>query len=285
MTAALRMENIVKEFPGTLACNKATLEVAKGEVHCLLGENGAGKSTMMKILSGSYRPDGGTITVDGEPMNFSSPLDGVRAGISTIYQELDLVPDLTVAQNLFLGHAPTRGIFVDRKARNAAAADAVARVGGKFASTATVGSLSVSDQQLTAIARALTTSARIIVMDEPSATLTDHDLSAVFDVIRELVAEGKSVVYISHRLDEIKEIGTPGDSDALTVRRWMRSMVPATSKARMVDVTIGRQLTLLERAGPWPVHRVRDNCWSVDRAGHFRCSGHSRSLRASCGDL
>ncbi|MBY4036512.1 sugar ABC transporter ATP-binding protein [Rhodococcus fascians] len=239
MNAALRMENIVKEFPGTLACNKATLEVAKGEVHCLLGENGAGKSTMMKILSGSYRPDGGTITVDGEPMNFSSPLDGVKAGISTIYQELDLVPDLTVAQNLFLGHAPTRGIFVDNKARNAAAADAIARVGGKFAPTATVGALSVSDQQLTAIARALTTSARIIVMDEPSATLTDHDLSAVFDVIRELVAEGKSVVYISHRLDEIKEIGHRATvmRDGSTVEVFD---VASTSKARMVDAMIGR---------------------------------------------
>lgn len=239
MNAALRMDGIVKEFPGTLACNKATLEVAKGEVHCLLGENGAGKSTMMKILSGSYRPDGGTITIDGEVMNFANPLDGVKAGINTIYQELDLVPDLTVAQNLFLGHTPRRGIFVDNKARNAAAADAIARVGGRFAPTARVGALSVSDQQLTAIARALTTSARIVVMDEPSATLTDHDLSAVFDVIRELVAEGKSVVYISHRLDEVKEIGHRATvmRDGTTVGVFD---VATTSKAQMVDSMIGR---------------------------------------------
>jgi ribose transport system ATP-binding protein len=239
MNAALRMDGIVKEFPGTLACNGATLEVAKGEVHCLLGENGAGKSTMMKILSGSYRPDGGTITLDGETVVFTSPVDGVRAGINTIYQELDLVPDLTVAQNLFLGHAPRRGIFVDKKARNTAAAAAIARVGGRFEPTATVGSLSVSDQQLTAIARALTSDARIVVMDEPSATLTDHDLAAVFVVIRELIAEGKSVVYISHRLDEIKEIGHRATvmRDGATVAVFD---VASTSKAEMVDAMIGR---------------------------------------------
>lgn len=239
MNAALRMDAIVKEFPGTLACNKATLEVAKGEVHCLLGENGAGKSTMMKILSGSYQPDAGTITIDGETVSFGNPLDGVRAGINTIYQELDLVPDLTVAQNLYLGHAPRRGPFVDNKKRNTLAAEAIARVGGRFAPTAVVGSLSVSDQQLTAIARALTTSARIIVMDEPSATLTDHDLAAVFDVIRELVAEGKSVVYISHRLDEIKEIGHRATvmRDGATVGVFD---VATTSKPEMVDAMIGR---------------------------------------------
>lgn len=241
MNSALRMEGIVKRFPGTLACNESWLEVAKGEVHCLIGENGAGKSTMMKILSGSYRPDAGTIVIHGESRSFQNPLDGVRAGINTIYQELDLVPDMTVAQNLFLGHAPARGPFVDVRKREELAAVAIGRVGGKFSPKAIVGSLTVSEQQLTAIARALTSDAKIIVMDEPSATLTEHDLAAVFDVIRELVAEGKSIIYISHRLDEVKEIGHRATimRDGTTVGVFD---VKATSKAQMVDAMIGRKL-------------------------------------------
>lgn len=239
MKAALRMDGIVKAFPGTIACNESSLEVLPGEVHCLLGENGAGKSTMMKILSGAYRQDAGSIHLNGEPQQFNSPLDGVRAGINTIYQELDLVPDLTVAQNLFLGHAPMRGLLVDKGKRNELAAKAIARVGGRFSPKAVVESLTVAEQQLTAIARALTSDAQIIVMDEPSATLTEHDLVAVFQVIRELVAEGKSVVYISHRLDEIKEIG-----DRATVMRDGRTVavlnVKETSKSQMVETMIGR---------------------------------------------
>ncbi|KWX56916.1 ABC transporter ATP-binding protein [Mycobacterium sp. NAZ190054] len=236
------MTDIVKVFPGTRACNNASLEVAEGEVHCLLGENGAGKSTMMKILSGSYRPDSGTITLAGTPVVFTSPLDGVRAGINTIYQELDLVPDLTVSQNLFLGHEPRRGgLFVARRQRDRQAAAAIARVGGTFAPSAVVGELSVSDQQLTAIAKALTTDARIVVMDEPSATLTDHDLAAVFRVIRELTAAGKSVIYISHRLDEIKEIG-----DRATVMRDGATVgvfdVASVSKEELVEAMIGRSV-------------------------------------------
>ncbi|OMC34383.1 ABC transporter ATP-binding protein [Mycobacterium sp. GA-1841] len=238
---ALRMHDIVKTFPGTKACAGATLEVARGEVHCLLGENGAGKSTLMKILSGSYTPDSGTIVIDGETVSFDSPIDGVRAGINTIYQELDLVPDMTVAQNLFLGHEPGRGPFIARRERDRRAAAAIARVGGSFAPSDVVANLSVSDQQLTAIAKALTTDARIVVMDEPSATLTDHDLAEVFRVIRELTAAGKSVIYISHRLDEVKAIG-----DRATVMRDGATVgvfdIATVTKAELVEAMIGRGL-------------------------------------------
>src|SRR6478735_10109180 len=237
----LTMTDIVKAFPGTKACDGASLQVAQGEVHCLLGENGAGKSTMMKILSGSYTADSGTITLGGKPMTFTSPIDGVRAGINTIYQELDLVPDLTVAQNLFLGHEPRRGPLVNRRERDERAAEAIARVGGIFSPTAVVGELSVSDQQLTAIAKALTTDARIVVMDEPSATLTDHDLAAVFRVIRELAAAGKAVIYISHRLDEVKDIG-----DRATVMRDGATVgvfdIASVSKEQLVEAMIGRSM-------------------------------------------
>ncbi|MDV3129150.1 sugar ABC transporter ATP-binding protein [Mycobacterium sp. 21AC1] len=238
---ALRMADIVKEFPGTKACDGASLEVTKGEVHCLLGENGAGKSTLMKILSGSYTPDSGTITLDGKEVSFSSPIDGVHAGINTIYQELDLIPDMTVAQNLFLGHEPLRGPFVARRERDRLAATAIARVGGNFAPSDVVANLSVSDQQLTAIAKALTSDARIVVMDEPSATLTDHDLAEVFRVIRELTAAGKSVIYISHRLDEVKEIG-----DRATVMRDGATVgvfdLATVTKDELVEAMIGREL-------------------------------------------
>lgn len=247
--AALKMHNIVKAFPGTKACDGATLEVARGEVHCLLGENGAGKSTLMKILSGSYTPDSGTITLDGEEVSFGSPIDGVRAGISTIYQELDLIPDMTVAQNLFLGHEPLRGPFVARRQRDRLAAAAIARVGGCFAPSDVVANLSVSDQQLTAIAKALTADARIIVMDEPSATLTDHDLTEVFRVIRELTAAGKSVIYISHRLDEVKAIG-----DRATVMRNGATVgvfdVATVTKEELVEAMIGRDLQSLPPRKP-----------------------------------
>ncbi len=251
---ALRMRDIVKTFPGTKACDGATLEVARGEVHCLLGENGAGKSTLMKILSGSYTPDAGTITLDGEEVSLGSPTDGVRAGINTIYQELDLVPDMTVAQNLFLGHEPVRGPFIARRDRDRRAAEAIARVGGSFAPSDVVASLSVSDQQLTAIAKALTTDARVVIMDEPSATLTDHDLSEVFRVIRELTAADRSVIYISHRLDEVMAIG-----DRATVMRDGATVgvfdIATVSKDELVEAMIGRSL---QSNSPKPSHPTRD---------------------------
>lgn len=261
---ALRMRDIVKTFPGTRACDGATLEVARGEVHCLLGENGAGKSTLMKILSGSYVPDSGTITLGGDTVSFGSPIDGVRAGINTIYQELDLIPDMTVAQNLFLGHEPLRGPFIARRERDRLAAQAISRVGGSFEPTDVVANLSVSDQQLTAIAKALTTDARVIIMDEPSATLTDHDLAEVFRVIRELTAAGKSVIYISHRLDEVKAIG-----DRATVMRDGATVgvfdLANVTKDELVEAMIGREIRSQSPRQPRP-DRAKAELLEIRRA-------------------
>jgi len=214
MSTILEMRGIRKLFPGTIALDGANLEVRAGEVHCVLGENGAGKSTLMKILSGSYQPDGGEILIGGSPVHIGSPVQGLAAGISVIYQELDLFPDLTVAQNLFLGHAPSRLGIVNGRARREAARGYLDRVGATFSPDAVVGSLPIADQQLTAIARALTTDARIIVMDEPTATLGEADVEAVCRVIRSLAAEGRAVIYISHRLAEIAAVG-----DRITVLR------------------------------------------------------------------
>ena len=207
-TPVLRMRGIRKTFPGTVALASVDLDVHRGEVHCLLGENGAGKSTLMKILAGSYIPNGGVIEIDGESVQFQRPLDGIKAGIAVIYQELDLFPDLTVAQNLFLGHAPSSSGILRRRARRRLAQSFLDRVGATFSPEARVGDLPIADQQLTAIARALTTDAGIIVMDEPTATLGEADVENVHDVIRRLVAEGRAVIYISHRLDEIRDVGT-----------------------------------------------------------------------------
>ena len=256
MTAAapvLEMRGIRKTFPGTLALDGANLEVRAGEVHCVLGENGAGKSTLMKILSGSYQPDSGEILIAGEPTTIGSPQDGLAAGISVIYQELDLFPDLTVAQNLFLGHAPSRFGVVSRRARRAAAVGYLERVGATFSPDAIVGQLPIADQQLTAIARALTTDARIIVMDEPTATLGEADVDAVCAVIRSLADEGRAVIYISHRLAEVAAVG-----DRITVlrdgstvanhlvaetnaERWIADMI-GDKRSELTEVHAGREI-------------------------------------------
>ena len=213
-TPLLCMRGITKSFPGTMALKGVDLEVLAGEVHCVLGENGAGKSTLMKVLSGSYRPDSGEILIGGTAVTLENPQDGLAAGIAVIYQELDLFPDLTVEQNLFLGHAPSRGGMIRRGERRALTRDFLARVGATFSPDAVVGQLSIAEQQLTAIARALTTDSRIIVMDEPTATLGEADVENVYRVIRALVEEGRAVIYISHRLGEVEAVG-----DRITVLR------------------------------------------------------------------
>ncbi|PPG35234.1 sugar ABC transporter ATP-binding protein [Pseudoclavibacter sp. RFBG4] len=253
----LTMRGIRKGFPGTLALKSVDLDVYPGEVHCLLGENGAGKSTLMKILAGSYTPDAGVISIGGAEVKFSGPLDGIRAGISVIYQELDLFADLTVAQNLFLGHTPSVGGLVKRSTRRRLAADYLKRVGAKFSPDAVVGTLPLADQQLTAIARALTTDARIIVMDEPTATLGEADVENVFNVIRRLTDEGRAVIYISHRMDEIRDIGTRitvlrdgynaakyavADTDA---DRWIGDMI-GDKKAELTEHRDAREFSDVE---------------------------------------
>ena len=213
-TPLLSMANISKSFPGTKALQSVSLEVMAGEVHCLLGENGAGKSTLMKILAGSYTPDSGEIYFDGSQIALNHPSASLAVGIAVIYQELDLFPDLTVAQNIFLGHAHARFGLLKRGERRRDAKAYLDRVGARFSVDAVVGELPIADQQLTAIARALSMEAKLIVMDEPTATLGEEDVEKVFSVVRSLISEGRSVVYISHRLGEVQEIG-----DSITVLR------------------------------------------------------------------
>ncbi len=205
---ALRLTGIVKTFPGVRALDGVELEVRAGEVHCLLGQNGAGKSTLIKVLAGVHRPDAGSMQWQGKEVSFANPQAATRAGIATIYQELDLVDDLTVAENIFLGHEQSIGGFVRRAQMRTEAQVVLDRLGhGDIGVTRFVGRLPAAAKQVVSMARALSHDARLIVMDEPSAVLAHDEVANLFRVIRELTSRDIAVVYISHRLEEIREIG------------------------------------------------------------------------------
>ena len=201
----LQMSGIVKEFPGVRALGGVDLDVRAGEVHCLLGQNGAGKSTLIKVLSASYQPDEGTIVWDGKETALPTPDAAMRLGISTIYQELDLVPELNVTENVFLGHEVSRGGFSQRSHANRLVRDLLERLGHpEISPTRSVGRLSPAAQQIVSMARALSHDTRLLILDEPSAVLDQGEVQNLFRVIRGLTAEGVAVVYISHRLEEIR---------------------------------------------------------------------------------
>ncbi|ADB33314.1 ABC transporter related protein [Kribbella flavida DSM 17836] len=204
----LRMTGIVKQFPGVRALDGVDLDVRRGEVHCLLGQNGAGKSTLIRVLTGAHQPDQGTIIVNGNEVALNSPTAAIDLGIAAIYQELDLVPDLTVAENVFLGHEPARFGMTRRHETNVRARELLTGLGhGEIPVGRAVGLLPAAGQQVVSMARALSRDAQLIVMDEPSAVLDPEEVSNLFRVIRDLTARGVAVIYISHRLEEIREIG------------------------------------------------------------------------------
>ncbi|MCL6709452.1 sugar ABC transporter ATP-binding protein [Pseudomonas sp. R2.Fl] len=253
MEEVLRIEGLAKRFPPNIvALSEANIFVRKGEVHCVLGANGAGKSTFLKLIAGALAPSDGEIRIEGRKVNFRAPVEAAAAGISMIYQELDLVPQLTVAENLFLGHPPSRFGLLDKRKRRAGAIEALARVGATFSPDARVGSLSIANQQLTAIARSLTRDAKVIIMDEPSAALNEAELEAVFRVIRELTAQGVAILYVSHRLGELREIG-----DRVTVLRGGQTIetfdVAGTPDTALVEAILGRNRSLVERRERQPV--------------------------------
>jgi ribose transport system ATP-binding protein len=266
MTALLTMSGIVKEFPGVRALDGVDLEVEAGEVHCLLGQNGAGKSTLIKVLAGVHAPDAGTISWRGEEVSPSTPTAAMRLGIATIYQELDLVEGLSVAENIFLGHEQARGGFVRRGAMRAAARDLLRQLGHpEIRVTREVGRLSAAGKQLVSMARALSHDAQLIIMDEPSAVLAADEVANLFRVIRELTARGVAVVYISHRLDEIREIG-----DRITVLKDGRTVavgLPArtTPTREVVALMTGRGVEHVFPPSPPPgSHDDRPDVLTVD---------------------
>ncbi|HEU5256277.1 MAG TPA: sugar ABC transporter ATP-binding protein [Vicinamibacterales bacterium] len=240
----LQLQAIVKRFPGVLALNNVGLDVVPGEVHALLGENGAGKSTLIKVISGVYRPDAGTIQIDGRPVDIRTPHDAQALGISTIYQEFTLAADMTVAENIFLGREPLRVralSIVDRKALIRQTRDVLGSLDLQIDPEATVKHLGVAQQQMVEIAKALSLDARLIIMDEPTATLTSHEIDRLFEAIARLKQRQVAVIYVSHRLDEVKAV-----CDRATILRdgTFVAAVPvgSTTIDEMIRLMVGRDL-------------------------------------------
>ena len=257
----LQVRGVSKRFPGVRALDDVRLDVAPGEVHALLGENGAGKSTLLRILSGALRPDSGRIVLGDVALDpADTPARRQDAGIVTVYQEFNLVPELTVAENLYLGREPRRGPFVDWKRLNADAMAVLGRLGLDLAPTAVTGGLSVALQQMVEIARALTLEARLIVMDEPTAALSGREVDQLHRTIRALKAGGVSMIYVTHRLAEVLTV-----CDRYTVFRDGRFVcdgaVGEVTGPNLVAAMVGRDVrpATRTRSAPGPVAlRVAD---------------------------
>ncbi|MBL8863929.1 MAG: sugar ABC transporter ATP-binding protein [Gemmataceae bacterium] len=262
----LAIENARKQFPGVLALDGVSLTLAPGEVLAVVGENGAGKSTLMKIVAGVYRRDEGTMTLDGEPIEFTTPGDAIAAGVSLIHQELNLAENLSVADNLFLGRERTYGgplRILDKSTAKARAAELLTRVGLPASrATARVGALPPGEKQLVEIARALGLKVRILIMDEPTSSLTQRETETLYGVIDGLKADGVSVLYISHRLAEVKRV-----ADRVVVLRDGRNAGELAKHEidheNMVRLMVGRDLKQFypkdhRKGGGEPIFQVRD---------------------------
>jgi len=237
----LQMRGVDKSFPGVHALKGVDLDLASGDVLALLGENGAGKSTLIKVLGGAHQPDSGTIEIDGRAVQIASPQDSQRAGIGIIYQEFNLVPAMTVRENIFLGQEPGRFSFISAGKERRRARDLFARIGVELNPDALVRDLTVAQQQVVEIAKALSLDSRIIVMDEPSAALSPREVQGLFRIVEELKSEGIGIVYVSHRLDEIFAI-----CNRVTVLRdgeYVDSRpIGELTRETLIELMVGRKL-------------------------------------------
>ena len=238
----LVMKGITKIYPGVVALDRVNFSVRRGEVHALLGENGAGKSTLIKILAGAVQRDEGEIWFDGQSYDQYSPHDAIQMGISVIYQEFNLVSKMSIEENIFLGKEYRNGIFADKKAMMQKAREVFEPLGGDIDPGVKVSKLSVAYQQLVEISKAILNRAKIIVMDEPSAALSIRELEILFKLIRQLRSEGTSIIYISHRLEEVFEI-----ADRVSVFRDGKyvdtKLVSETNKDNLISLMVGRELS------------------------------------------
>jgi ribose transport system ATP-binding protein len=236
MTPLISVKKLSKSFPGVRALHDVQFELMAGEVHALMGENGAGKSTLMKILAGVYTRDSGEILVGGEPAEFLSPRDAQAAGVGIIHQELQLMNHLTVAQNIFIGREPRGrlGLFLDEDKLNIAAREILSRMHVNKDPRAMVGELTVASQQMVEIAKALSFDSRVLIMDEPTSALNDAEIAELFRIIRELKARGVGIVYISHKMDELKQI-----ADRVTVLRDGEYVATVDAANTTVEAIIG----------------------------------------------
>ncbi len=245
MTAfALEAEGISKYFPGVKALDNVSLGIKPGSVHALMGENGAGKSTLMKCLIGIYRPDEGVIRVKGKPVQFHDTMDALRSGISMIHQELNLVPQMSVAENIWLGREPIRMGFVDEGKLRNQTRELLEKLRIRVEPDTLVGELSIATQQMIEIAKAVSWNADVVIMDEPTSALTETEVDHLFTIIRDLRSQGKAIIYISHKMDEIFSI-----TDEISVFRdgsWIASDATSTyTRQSLITQMVGRELTQL----------------------------------------
>src|SRR5262245_22233282 len=282
--ALLEMTSITRKFPGVTALDSVDLQVGKGEIVALIGENGAGKSTLMKILGGIHHPDSGTITMSGRSTVIPSVRDAIDLGIAFIHQELNLLDNLDVAGNVYLGREPTRWgplRMVDRKKMEAETKGDLDRLGVSSAPKAPVGSLSIAQRQMVEIAKALSLDARILIMDEPTSSLTLTETSRLLAVTRDLRSQGVTVIYISHRMSEIEEI-----ADRVVVLRDGRNAGQLErgeiSHSRMVSMMVGRDLDQLYAPA---ANGQREICFEVTNLRTSRYPHCSVSFRVSQGEI
>lgn len=248
MSEILKMQNISKSFPGVKALQNVNFSVNKGEIHCLIGANGAGKSTLMKILAGVYPKDDGEIYLQGEKVHISSPADSKRLGVITIHQELSLVEHLTVAENIYLGsYAKPRFGIVSWKRLRRQAQELIDRLGIAIDVDTPVSELSMGHKQIVELAKALEGNAKVIIMDEPSTTLSENEIRTLFAIIEELIKQGITIIYISHKLEELFAIG-----DRVTVLRdgkWVATReLSELDQASLTELIIGYKMEKQERS-------------------------------------
>ena len=277
-SALLRCSGMDKSFAGVPALRDVDMSVAPGEVRALIGQNGAGKSTLIKVLTGVYRRDAGQVEFAGNPVDFTSTQDAQRDGLATIYQEVNLVPYRSVAENICIGRARRRFGLIDWKAVNAEARERLAALDVHVDVTRPLFEYPIATQQMTAIARALSFDARLVIMDEPTSSLAEHEVAILLDVIRRLRDEGVAIVFVSHRLDELYAV-----CDTITVLRDGRTVadspISELSRYDLVSTMLGRELTESERRGT-ARRRAPSDGGRPDRAGGPRPAPRRRCSTA-----
>jgi simple sugar transport system ATP-binding protein len=278
----LEMRGIRKEFPGVVANDQVSFEVKRGEVHALLGENGAGKSTLMNILYGLYRPDGGEIRLNGKPVSFSSARDAIQAGIGMVHQHFMLIPVMTVAENIVLGVEPRRLLLLDERGAEQRVRELSAQFGLAVDPDALVSDITVGQEQRVEILKALYRGADLLILDEPTAVLTPQEAGELFQIIRSLQADGKSIIFITHKLNEVLEI-----ADRITVLRRGKTIetVPreGATEESLALAMVGRDVLLhVEKkpAEPGDVLLDVDNLHVRDDRGIAKVRGVTFTVRA-----
>lgn len=266
----LELENIGKSYPGVRALNGVSVAIRAGEIHVLVGENGAGKSTLLKTMSGQITPDEGTIRVDGRPVAMHSPADALRHGIAMVHQELSLIPQISAIRNVMLGRERARLGVVNRADRERRAREALEWLGFHGDPTASAGALGVAQQQIVELARALSINARLIILDEPTATLSEQETRRLFEIMKTLRAEGHALVFVSHRMPEVFEL-----ADRMTVLRdgkEVRSMpmAPDLTEADVVRMMVGRELEHAAVAPTAPIGPELLRAEGLSRTGVFQ---------------